>query len=187
MGVGALTLLVGGLVAALVWSMGGPGDSRPTPDVASDPQSAEQTPTGSGEPTEPAEPAVSAVRAASAVQPERPEMARLPSGALIPIRAVSTLPDRRLDVPDDIRTAGWWRGGSRIGDLFGSTLLAAHIDSTAQGLGPYVELLSVQPEQRIVVTSATLEQSFEIRSLRLLPQGSLNGERWLFSPGESGG
>ena len=109
-------------------------------------------------------------------------MARLPSGALIPIRAVSTLPDGRLDVPDDIRTAGWWRGGSRIGDLFGSTLLAAHIDSTAQGLGPYVELLSVQPEQRIVVTSATLEQSFEIRSLRLLPQGSLNGERWLFSP-----
>ena len=109
-------------------------------------------------------------------------MARLPSGALIPIRAVSTLSDGRLDVPDDIRTAGWWRGGSRIGDLFGSTLLAAHIDSTSQGLGPYVELLSVQPEQRIVVTSATLEQTFEVRSLRLLPQGSLDGERWLFSP-----
>ena len=182
-GVGALTLLVGGLVAALVWSMGGPGDSRPTPDIASDPQSAEQTtPTESAEPTEPAEPAVSAVRAASAVQPERPEMARLPSGALIPIRAVSTLADGRLDVPDDIRTAGWWRGGSRLGDPFGSTLLAAHIDSTAQGLGPYVELLSVRPEQRIVVTSATLEQSFEVRSLRLLPQGSLDGERWLFSP-----
>jgi hypothetical protein len=33
-----------------------------------------------------------------------------------------------------------------------------------------------------VLTSATLEQSFEIRSLRLLPQGSLDGERWLFSP-----
>ena len=182
-GVGALTVLVGGLVAALVWSLGGPGDSRSTPDLAtSDPQSTERPrSTESAEPAEPAEPAVPAVRAASDVRPERPEIARLPSGALIPIRAVSTRADGRLDVPDDISTAGWWRGGSRLGDPFGSTLLAAHIDSTTQGLGPYVELLSVQPGQRIVLMSATLEQPFEIRSLRLVPQGSLDGERWIFS------
>jgi hypothetical protein len=108
--------------------------------------------------------------------------AQLPSGAVIPILAVSTQADGRLDVPDDIWSAGWWRGGSRLGDPFGSTLLAAHVDSLGQGLGPYAELLSVQPEQRIVLTSATLEQSFQIRSLRLVKQGSLADEPWMFSP-----
>ncbi len=182
-GVGALTLLVGGLVGALVWTMAGTGGSWPSTDVASDPQSAEQTtPAESAEPTELAEPAVTAMRAPSVMRTEPPELARLPSGALIPILAVSTLPDGRLDVPDDIRTAGWWRGGAQLGDPFGSTLLAAHIDSATQGLGPYAELLSVRPEQRIVLWSATLQQSFEVESLRLLPQGSLDGERWLFSP-----
>ncbi len=32
----------------------------------------------------------------------------------------------------------------RLGDPFGSTLVAAHIDSKTQGLGPYAELLSVR-------------------------------------------
>jgi hypothetical protein len=62
----------------------------------------------------------------------------------------------------------WWSGGP--GDSCGSTLLAAHIDSTTQRLGPHAELLSVLPRQRIELTSATLEQSFQIRSLRLVVQ-----------------
>jgi hypothetical protein len=167
-GVGAVTLLVGVLVAALIWSSGGPGDSQPKRLITPDPVRV----TGL---------AVPAQRARSVVQPEQPETAQLPSGAVVPIRAVSTRPDGSLDVPENIRTAGWWRGGSRLGDPFGSTLLAAHIDSTTQGLGPYAELLAVRPEQRIVLDSATLEQVFQIRSLRLVSQGSLADEPWIFA------
>jgi hypothetical protein len=167
-GVGAVTLVVGVLVLALIWSSGGPGDSQPTARNSHSDRVTQR--------------AVPARRAGSVVQPERPLTARLPSGVVLPIRAISSRTDGRLDVPDDIRTAGWWRGGSRLGDPFGSTLLAAHIDSLSQGLGPYAELLSVQPEQRIVLTSATLEQSFQIRSLRLVAQGSLADERWIFAP-----
>lgn len=87
-----------------------------------------------------------------------------------------------LDVPRDIRTAGWWRGGSRIADPFGSTLLAAHIDSTTQGLGPYSELLSVRRKERVRLMSAHLEQVFEIRSLRLVTQGPLAKQRRIFAP-----
>jgi len=166
-GVGAVTLLVGVLVAALMGSSGGAGDSQ---------QTAARSPADPA--TLPAEPAR---WAGSVMHAERPLAARLPSGALLPIRPVSSLADGRLDVPDNIRIAGWWRGGSRLGDPFGSTLVAAHIDSTTQGLGPYAELLTVQPRQRILLTSATLEQPFQIRSLRLVPQGSLGGERWIFS------
>ncbi len=118
-------------------------------------------------------PVTQARPAASVVEPEVPVSARLPSGAVVPVRGVSTRTDGVLDVPHDIRTAGWWQGGARIGDPFGSTLIAAHVDSTTQGLGPYVELLSSHPGQRVVVRSRTLRQTFVVRSLRLVPQGSL--------------
>jgi hypothetical protein len=124
---------------------------------------------------------VPARRAASAVRPEAPTSARLPSGTTVPIAAVSTRADGSLAVPQDIWRAGWWHGGSRIGDPFGSTLIAAHIDSTSQGLGPYAELLGLRPGEKIRLASATLEQTFQVASLRLLPQGSLRQEDWMFS------
>ncbi len=120
--------------------------------------------------------------ARSVVVAEAPVSTRLPRGLRVPVRAVGTRDDGLLDVPDDIRLAGWWKGGSRIGDPFGSTLVAAHIDSTSQGLGPYAELLEVRPGQRVTVRSANLEQLFVVRSLRLLPQGPLTERQWLFSP-----
>lgn len=128
------------------------------------------------------EPAAPARRATSTVVAQPPRAARLPSGRVVPIRAVGTRSDGLLDVPSDIRTAGWWKGGARIGDPFGSTLVAAHVDSTTQGLGPYAELLEVRPGQKVTVVSAGLEQVFVVRSLRLLPQGPLTDRRWLFAP-----
>ncbi len=113
--------------------------------------------------------------------PEAPKQIRLPSGTKVPVRAVTTRADGVLDVPDDIRTAGWWRGGSRLGDPFGATLVAAHIDSETQGLGPYVELLRVERGDRIVVRSAHLVQRFRVVSLRLVPRAALVGETDIFS------
>ncbi len=121
-------------------------------------------------------------RRAGSVPPERPVAARLPSGRVVPIRAVSTRRDGTLDVPDDITTAGWWRGGSRVGDPFGSLLVAAHIDSRTQGLGPYAELLDVRAGDRVRMTSRHLVQEFTVRSLRLVPQGSLRRSAWIYSP-----
>ena len=108
---------------------------------------------------------------------------RLPSGRAVRILAVSSRSDLVLDVPEDIDVAGWWRGGARIGDPFGSTLLAAHIDSLVQGLGPYAELLAVEPGARIVVTTDRLRQVFRVRSLRLLPRSLVDQATLLTSPG----
>jgi hypothetical protein len=117
-----------------------------------------------------------------AVRSEQPLSVRLPNGAVVPIRAVSTRSDGLLDVPRDIRTAGWWRGGARLGDPWGSTLVAAHVDSETQGLGPYAALLGVRRDQRFVLASATLRQAFRATSLRLLPRGPLTSRHWLSSP-----
>ena len=91
-----------------------------------------------------AEPVRPAQRAASQVVPEAPRTLRLPGGTTVRVRAVGTRRDGRLAVPKDVRTAGWWRGGSRVGDPFGAVLVAGHVDSRTQGLGAYAELLTVR-------------------------------------------
>lgn len=120
-------------------------------------------------------------RRTGSVAPEPPTRAVLPSGVDVPIVAVSTDDDGMLEVPGDITTAGWWRGGSRLGDPFGSTLVSAHVDSTTQGLGPYAELLSVRAGQRIELQSAHLSQDYVVSSLRLLDKGPLLDHPWVYS------
>lgn len=184
----AVTLLLA------VWALPGPWAPNRASAATPPAGSVEQAPTGpsgstgqdstargpatTGAPT----PVAPGRRAGSAVPAEPPDSARLPSGTVVPVRAVGTTPGGRLAVPTDVRAAGWWRGGAKLGDAFGSTLLAAHIDSSSQGLGPYAELLGARPGQRIQVTGAHLEQEFEIRSLRLIEQGPLTDRTWLFSP-----
>lgn len=163
----------------LVWGLGACAAPTVTDSTPAG-SSAEPAPTGKSD--APLRPAVPARRAPGAVVPEAPVSARLPSGTVVAIRAVSTLPDGELDVPHDVRTAGWWRGGSRLGDPFGSMLVAAHVDSTTQGLGPYAELLQAGRGQRVSVASARLVQVFEIRSRRLVPQAPLTAERTMFAP-----
>ncbi|MCW2819193.1 MAG: peptidase sortase [Marmoricola sp.] len=120
-------------------------------------------------------------RRAGALRPEAPLSLRLPSGTVLPVRAVSTTVSGVLDVPSDVRQAGWWRGGSRLGDPWGSTLVAAHVDSTAQGLGPFVELLRLGRGERLVLTSATLRQTFRATSRQLVRRGPLLGHPWMSS------
>lgn len=119
-------------------------------------------------------------RAPSVVVAESPRRLTLPSGLEVPISAVGTSAAGLLAVPADVDRAGWWRGGSRLGDPFGSTLVAAHVDSRTQGLGAFAELLTVSPGASVRLGSENLAQRFEVRSRRLVPQGSLVRETWLF-------
>lgn len=116
------------------------------------------------------------------VVPEPPVSLTLPDGTVVRVRSVSTTSNGVLDVPEEIDDAGWWRGGSKIGDPFGSTLVAAHVDSLTEGLGPFAELLSVRPGQQVVVRTRTLQQTFEVRSRRLRPRGAISGASALHSP-----
>ncbi len=119
-------------------------------------------------------------RAPSVLVAQPPVLTTLPSGQEVAVRSVGTTTDGLLDVPADVDQAGWWRGGSRLGDPFGSTLVAAHVDSRTQGLGPFAELLTVSRGARVRLASERLTQVFEVRSRQLVPQGSLVRETWLF-------
>lgn len=112
---------------------------------------------------------------------ERPLSLRLPSGTVVRVRSAGTRGRGLLDVPDDVTEAGWWRAGARLGDPFGSTLIAGHVDAVDQGLGAFAELLAVREGQRLRVRSRGLEQTFTIRSRRLVPRGDLREQPDIYS------
>ena len=112
---------------------------------------------------------------------ERPVSVRLPSGTVVAVRSAGTRGRGLLDVPDDVTEAGWWRAGARLGDPFGSTLIAGHVDAVDQGLGAFAELLVVRQGQRLRVRSRGLEQTFTIRSRRLVPREDLRERSGIYS------
>lgn len=174
-----LVVLVVVLVALLLALLAACAGDVP-PDAAAGSDETPSTTAPAGGPAPPAA-AAEAQRVGSAV-PEDPSSVVLPGGVPVPVRAVSTTQNGVLDVPSNIAAAGWWRGGSRIGDPFGSTLLAAHVDSETQGLGPFADLLSVSDGERILLRSASYDQTFRVQSLELLPQGSIDATSELHSP-----
>jgi hypothetical protein len=127
-------------------------------------------------------PARVAREAASQVHPEQPTSVALPSRTLVPVTTSATSASGALVLPEDVNRAGWWDGGSKLGDPFGAIVVAAHVDSFTQGLGAFAELLAVEPGDRLRVTTAGLTQEFRVIRADLVPKASLSGDSPLFSP-----
>jgi hypothetical protein len=97
------------------------------------------------------------------------------------VDAAVTGMDKVLKLPADVDRAGWWDGSSRLGDPYGTIVLAAHVDSVPAGIGPFAELLGARPGQRIRLAGADRSQMFEIASVRLQPRASLSESSPAFS------
>jgi len=119
--------------------------------------------------------------APSTVAPQRPESVRLPDGVSMPVDVVATGDDGVLDLPSDIDRAGWWDGGSRIGEPYGAIVVAAHVDSVTAGVGPFAELLSTRRGDTIRIAGSGATQQFEVTSVRLKPRASLSEGASIFS------
>lgn len=102
-----------------------------------------------------------------------PTAVRLPGGDLLEVVPVGTREDGLLDVPADVDLVGWWEGGSRVGDPFGSVLLAGHVDSEDEGLGPSARLLTVERGDEVEVRAGGRTTSYAVASRRLVPLDDL--------------
>jgi Sortase domain len=132
------------------------------------------------------EPAQVAGAAASQIRSERPVRITLPSGATMRVLPAATGRTGVLQVPDDIGSAGWWDGGSRVGDPYGPIVVAAHVDSFTQGIGKFAELLGMHPGQEVLLESPHLVQRFVVESAELVPKTSLATDSQAFAPGGDG-
>lgn len=77
--------------------------------------------------------------AASQRETFTPESIVLPSGDVVAVTPAVTTKGA-LEVPNAADTAGWWDGSAQVGEAFGSTVIAGHVDTAAVGLAPFAQL-----------------------------------------------
>jgi hypothetical protein len=105
-----------------------------------------------------------ATPAPSQVRAERPRTLQLPSGAMLAVDLARTDSTGVLALPEDVDRAGWWTGSSRLGDPYGAIVLAAHVDSFAEGIGPIAEILDARRGDVVRVSGQRISRRFEVVS-----------------------
>jgi sortase (surface protein transpeptidase) len=89
------------------------------------------------------------------------------------VETIDTSPTGELTLPRDAGRVGWWQSGALAGDVYGSVVLAGHIDSHETGLGFFARLLKVRPGDEVVLDGAGYQQRYHVVATREVPKASL--------------
>jgi LPXTG-site transpeptidase (sortase) family protein len=111
-----------------------------------------------------------------------PERIDLPGGASAAIVPVATV-GRELVVPEDPGRVGWWNGSSYVGDPYGSTVIAGHVDIVDRGLGFFFRLWNIKVGERVVLRAGHLRQAYKITALRQVARTDLVDDEEVFDIG----
>jgi hypothetical protein len=116
-----------------------------------------------------------APRRLPSTRPAQPVRIRIAEVAIdVVIRPTGVAEDGSMELPGTIRRAGWYRFGSTPNHRTGTTVIAAHVDTRAEGLGPFARLSSVRRGERIVVTDrAGDDHAYRIVSRRHIDRSRL--------------
>lgn len=120
-----------------------------------------------------------------AFEPAKIELPGNKSAPVVPAQTVNGV----LVIPEHVSTVGWWDGSADIGDPYGSTVIAGHIDSATEGLGFFARLLSLKKGARVTVRGfAAVDQqgstgrhaSYRIISNKLVAKDALASDSAAF-------
>lgn len=166
----ALLLLVGGCAGGPgegpIGAGGGAGDTRSglpagpssLSSPAPSPTAARSSTAARSGPAAAAVPAVPQYRATlPPVATELPAPARFSASSIdvdLPVVSTGVAADGRMQLPETNREVAWYPFSSRPGDPAGTTVLAAHVDTRTEGLGPFAQLRRLDRGDRLEVTDA---------------------------------
>lgn len=90
-------------------------------------------------------------------------------GAELPVVATGVRQDGAMEIPDDPRTAGWYRFGPDPRTGAGAMVVSAHIDSR-ELVGPLARLGEVSPGDEVIVALADEEVRYVIERVDSYPK-----------------
>lgn len=168
----AAALLSGAIVYAVVASFGPNriADSDAASSALREPTAAVTTP--AAPPSETRRTTLSARPATPPpVSPKAvPTRVAVPSiGAELPIVPTGVTGDGAMEIPDDPRTAGWYRYGPDPTTDSGAVVVSAHIDSR-ELVGPLARLGEVSPGDEVLVAVADEEVRYVIERVDRYPK-----------------
>jgi sortase family protein len=87
----------------------------------------------------------------------------------VEVRPTGIAEDGSMELPETVRRAGWYEFGATPRDRVGTTVIAAHVDTKTEGLGPFSRLATLRRGERIVVTDrGGKEHTYRVLSRRLV-------------------
>jgi LPXTG-site transpeptidase (sortase) family protein len=108
-----------------------------------------------------------------------PERIDLPGGAYSAVVPVATV-GNELVVPEDPTKVGWWDGSSYVGDPYGSTVIAGHVDVFDRGIGFFFRLWNIKVGERVVLSAGDVRQAYKITTVRQVPRTDLVDDAEVF-------
>ena len=108
-----------------------------------------------------------------------PERIDLPGGVYSAVVPVATV-GKELVVPEDPTKVGWWDGSSYVGDPYGSTVIAGHVDVFDRGIGFFFRLWNIKVGERVVLSAGDVRQAYKITTVRQVPRTDLVDEAQVF-------
>jgi LPXTG-site transpeptidase (sortase) family protein len=111
-----------------------------------------------------------------------PERIDLPGGAYSAVVPVATV-GNELVVPEDPTKVGWWDGSSYVGDPYGSTVIAGHVDVLGRGIGFFFRLWNIKVGDSVVLSAGDVRQAYKITSVRQVPRTDLINDAEVFDIG----
>lgn len=113
-------------------------------------------------------------RAATPVVPP-PTRLEIPSaGVRMPLTDVALDPRGDMELPPSPKVAGWYRYGPAPGSGAGAAVIAAHVDTPKEGVGPLEVLEDLEPGTVVVVRSGTRVTRYAVQSVRKVGKGELD-------------
>jgi LPXTG-site transpeptidase (sortase) family protein len=111
-----------------------------------------------------------------------PERIDLPGGVYTAVVPVATV-GNELVVPEDPTKVGWWDGSSYVGDPYGSTVIAGHVDAFDRGVGFFFRLWNIKVGERVVLSAGDVRQAYKITKVREVPRTDLVDDAEAFDIG----
>lgn len=125
-------------------------------------------------------PAQTAGTPASQTRTAVPTQVVLPDGAVVPVDRADLDGAQALAIPDDPARAGWWTGGARVGEPFGSVVVAGHIDSRRYGIGPLAALRDVAAGDVVSAGDGDVTVRYRVESVQQIAKADLSRNSELF-------
>jgi LPXTG-site transpeptidase (sortase) family protein len=76
-------------------------------------------------------------------------------------------------VPEDVDHVGWWDGSARVGEPYGSTVIAGHIDSATEGIGFFARLRRIKVGDTITLRAESHQLKYQVTSVRTVAKKAL--------------
>ena len=96
----------------------------------------------------------------------------------LPVVPVGVDAAGEMELPRTVREVAWYSYGARPGDPAGTTVLAAHVDTRADGLGPFARLRQLDEGDDLVVTDRDgRERRYRVTDVAEVPKAEVPLDR----------